>query len=63
MNEESESSSLQVNSQNNYKYDKYGFVLVNSIEDLLYDKFNYYTGKELDIIKNKKKKNKKKNLN
>jgi len=56
MNEESESSSLQVNSQNNYKYDKYGFVLVNSIEDLLYDRFNYYTGKELDIKKNKKEK-------
>ena len=56
MNEESESSSLQVNSQNNYKYDKYGFVLVNSIEDLLYDRFNYYTGKEFDIKKIKKKK-------
>ena len=65
MNEqsESESSSVQVNSQNNYKYDKYGFVLVNSIEDLLYDKFNYYTGKELDIIKNKKGKNDNGNIN
>ena len=41
MNEQSEcSSSIQINSQNNYKYDKYGFVLVNSIDDLLYDKFN-----------------------
>ena len=63
MNEESESSSIQANSQNNYKYDKYGFVLVNSIEDLLYDKFNYYTGKELDIIKNKKGKNDNGNIN
>ena len=37
MNEQSESSSssLQVNSQNNYKYDEYGFIQVNSIEDLL----------------------------
>ena len=55
MNErsESESSSVQVNSQNNYKYDKYGFVLVNSIEDLLYDKFNYYMGKDINNKKNK----------
>ena len=55
MNEqsESESSSVQVNSQNNYKYDKYGFVLVNSIEDLLYDKFNNQMEKDINIKKNK----------
>ena len=48
MNEQSEcsSSTIQVNSQNNYKYDKYGFVLVNSIDDLLYDKFNEEDKKE-----------------
>ena len=44
MNEQSEisSSSKEINSQNNYKYDKYGFIQVDSIEDLLYDKFNCY---------------------
>ena len=44
MNEHSEisSSSNEINSQNNYKYDKYGFIQVDSIEDLLYDKFNCY---------------------
>ena len=51
---ENENSSVQVDSQNNYKYDKYGFVLVNSIEDLLYDKFNNYMGKDIKNIKNKK---------
>ena len=60
---ESESSSVEVNSQNNYKYDKYGFVLVNSIEDLLYDKFNYYMGKDINNKKNKKKKEDNGNVN
>ena len=59
MNEESgsESSSVQVNSQNNYKYDKYGFVLVNSIEDLLYDKFNNNMEKDFKYKKKQKDKN------
>ena len=45
---ESSSSTVQVNSQTNYKYDQFGFVLVNTIEDLLYDKFNNYMGKDLN---------------
>ena len=63
MNEQSESSSssIQVNSRNNYKYDKYGFVLVNSIEDLLYDKFNDQDKKEKK--ENKTQKTKKHNRN
>ena len=28
--EESNDSSIQANSKNNYKYDNYGFILVNS---------------------------------
>ena len=56
MNEQSESSSssLQVNSQNNYKYDEYGFIQVNSIEDLLYDKFNNHMENRFKIKKIKK---------
>ena len=63
MNEQSESSSssLQVNSQNNYKYDEYGFIQVNSIEDLLYDKFNNHMENRFKIKKIKK--NKKPNDN
>jgi len=59
MKEPSESSntSMKVNSQNNYKYDQYGFVLVNTIEDLLYDKFNNNMENDLNnIIDNKSKK-------
>ena len=42
-------SNSEINPQNNYKFDNYGIVMADSIEDLLYDKYN-----------NKKKK---KNLN
>ena len=59
MKEPSESSntSMKVNSQNNYKYDQYGFVLVNTIEDLLYDKFNNNMENDFNnIIDNKSKK-------
>jgi hypothetical protein len=50
-----------VNSQNNYKYDEYGFIQVNSIEDLLYDKFNNHMENRFKIKKIKK--NKKPNDN
>ena len=50
---ESSSSTVQVNSQTNYKYDQFGFVLVNTIEDLLYDKFNNYMGKDLNEYSDK----------
>ena len=33
-------SCIQIISTNNYKYDKFGFLIVNNVEDLLYDKFN-----------------------
>ena len=56
MNEPSEGSnnSNQINSQNNYKYDQYGFVLVNTIEDLLYDRFNNNMENDYNDINNKK---------
>ena len=33
-------SCIQISSLNNYKYDKFGFLIVNNLEDLLYDQFN-----------------------
>jgi len=33
-------SCIQISSLNKYKYDKYGFLIVNNLEDLLYDQFN-----------------------
>ena len=49
-------NSDQINSQNNYKYDQYGFVLVNTIEDLLYDKFNNNMENDYNDISNNKNK-------
>ena len=63
--EESNDSSIQANSKNNYKYDNYGFILVNSIEDLLYDKFNCYMENYINIKNSEKNKiyiNKNRNL-
>ena len=51
---EGSNNSNQINSQNNYKYDQYGFVLVNTIEDLLYDRFNNYMENEYNDNNNKK---------
>ena len=48
------SNNSQINSQNNYKYDQYGFVLVNTIEDLLYDRFNNNMENDYNDINNKK---------
>lgn len=45
-------SNSEINSQNKYKFDNYGIVMADSIEDLLYDKYN-----ERKKRKNKKKKN------
>ena len=58
---EGSNNSNQINSQNNYKYDQYGFVLVNTIEDLLYDRFN--NNMENDYNDNNNKKDKKYNGN
>ena len=58
---EGSNNSNQINSQNNYKYDQYGFVLVNTIEDLLYDRFNNHM--ENDYNDNNNKKDKKYNGN
>ena len=33
-------STMQFNTKSYYKYDKFGFIIVNNLEDLLYDKFN-----------------------
>ena len=38
---DSYSNSEIIDSKNNYKFDNYGIVMANSIEDLLYDKFNH----------------------
>ena len=38
---EYESDSEIINSKNNYKFDNYGIVMADSIEDLLYDKYYY----------------------
>ena len=50
----SSNSSIQINTKNNYKYDEYGFLLVDSIEDLLYDKFNKEMEKNINYGKNNK---------
>ena len=54
---EGSNNSNQINSQNNYKYDQYGFVLVNTIEDLLYDRFNNHMENDYNDNNNKKDKN------
>ena len=46
-------SVIQISSLNNYKYDKFGFLIVNNLEDLLYDQF---TSKD-NIVDEKIKKN------
>ena len=35
-------SNSEINSQNKYKFDNYGIVMVDSIEDLLYISIIYY---------------------
>ena len=47
-------NSSNTNINNNYKYDGYGFLLVNSIDDLLYDKFNHYMENYIDSNPSKK---------
>ena len=47
-------NSSHTNINNNYKYDGYGFLLVNSIDDLLYDKFNHYMENYIDSNPSKK---------
>ena len=39
--ENNDSNSELINPENNYKFDNYGIVMADSIEDLLYDKYNY----------------------
>ena len=55
--------SEEINSKNNYIYDGYGFLLVNSVEDLLYDKFNDCMENFIDVQqdRNNKKKESEKN--
>jgi len=50
--------SEEINSKNNYIYDGYGFLLVNSVEDLLYDKFNDCMENFIDVQQNKNNKKK-----
>ena len=38
---DSYSNSEIIDSKNNYKFDNYGIVMADSIEDLLYDKYNH----------------------
>ena len=40
-NDCSSSDSEIINPENNYKFDNYGIVMADSIEDLLYDKYNH----------------------
>ena len=56
-------SSIQINTKNNYKYDEFGFLLVNSIEDLLYDKFNNEMEKNINYGKKNKRNNEIKDKN
>ena len=35
------SNSEIISPENNYKFDNYGIVMADSIEDLLYDKYHY----------------------
>ena len=62
---ESNSSEEIKSNNNNYIYDGYGFLLVNSVEDLLYDKFNDCMDNYINIQqdKNNKKKESIKNIN
>ena len=57
----SSNTSNQINIKNNYKYDEFGFLLVNSIEDLLYDKFNNEMEKNINNT-DKNYKNKRNNI-
>ena len=50
--------SEEIYSKNNYIYDGYGFLLVNSVEDLLYDKFNDCMENFIDVQQNKNNKKK-----
>ena len=59
----SSNSSIQINTKNNYKYDEFGFLLVNSIEDLLYDKFNNEMEKNINYGKKNKRNNEIKDKN
>ena len=59
----SSNSSIQNIEQYNYKYDEYGFLKVNSLEDLLYDKFNKYMENYIYIYQKNKLENRKRNDN
>ena len=59
----SSNSSIQNIEKNNYKYDEYGFLKVNSLEDLLYDKFNKYMENYIYIYQKNKLENRKRNDN
>ena len=59
----SSNSSIQNIEKYNYKYDEYGFLKVNSLEDLLYDKFNKYMENYIYIYQKNKLENRKKNDN
>jgi hypothetical protein len=59
----SSNSSIQNIEKHNYKYDEYGFLKVNSLEDLLYDKFNKYMENYIYIYQKNKLENRKRNDN
>ena len=59
----SSNSSIQNIEKYNYKYDEYGFLKVNSLEDLLYDKFNKYMENYIYIYQKNKLENRKRNGN
>ena len=44
-NNNNSNSDIIIDPENNYKFDNYGIVMADSIEDLLYDKYNYKKNK------------------
>ena len=53
----------EINNKHNYIYDEYGFLLVDSVEDLIYDRFNKYMGNWNNLEQNQKYKKSKNNDN
>ena len=53
----------EINNKHNYIYDEYGFLLVDSVEDLIYDRFNNYMGNWNNLEQNQKYKKNKNNDN
>ena len=50
-NQSNNSNSELINPENNYKFDNYGIVMADSIEDLLYDKYHFFRKRKKNELK------------